>query len=88
MADNLIGTGGPATTATKIAWPAGVTPGAGRETAETDYSGQVHQGIRYPFRTPLGTNSSVFIPYSDLSSAAKAESIIAARVNAVLAIEP
>jgi hypothetical protein len=70
----------------KVALPAGVKIGAGRETSQTNDTGAIVQGVSFPITTAAGTSSSVFIPYSELSDAAKVKAIIDARVNALVAI--
>jgi hypothetical protein len=69
-----------------ITLPAGVTVGAGRETSQTTAGGQVVQGMVFPITTPAGSNTSVFIPYSQIHNTAEVEQLIAARAAAIIAI--
>lgn len=66
--------------------PAGVTIGPGRETSQTTSGGQVVQGMVFPLTTPNGSNTSVFIPYSQIHNASQVAAAIRSRAEAIIAI--
>lgn len=72
--------------ADKVTLPAGVSIGAGRETSRTNGQGQVEQGMSFPITLPSGSQTSVFVPYSEIHDTAKVQSLIDDRVTAVTAI--
>jgi predicted aconitase with swiveling domain len=69
-----------------VTLPAGTTVGPGRETAQTNASGQVVQGMVFPVTTPKGSTTSVFVPYSLLHNTAAVEESIKLRVDHIIAI--
>lgn len=66
--------------------PPGVVVQPGRETSQVNSQGQIEQGMVFPITLPGGSTTSVFIPYSAIHDAAYVQSVIAARVNAIMAI--
>lgn len=66
--------------------PAGVTVGPGRETSQTTAGGQVVQGMVFPLTTPAGSNTSVFIPYSQIHDTSAVATAIRNRAAAIIAI--
>lgn len=66
--------------------PAGASIGAGRETSQVNASGQVVQGMVFPLTTPAGSNTSVFIPYSEIHSETEVEGLIKRRYDNVARI--
>lgn len=70
----------------KIDLPPGATVGAGRETSETDAQGQVVQGVKFPITTANGSQTSLFIPYSEIHDKAKVQAAFTRRINAISAI--
>lgn len=66
--------------------PPGWTIGPGRETGQTNPSGQVIQGIVYGLTSPSGTTSSVFVPYSMIQNINQVQGLFDARTSAIAAI--
>ena len=66
--------------------PPGVTIGPGRETSQTTSGGQVVQGMVFPLTTQAGSNTSVFIPYSEIHDTTAVEAAVRRRAEAIIAI--
>lgn len=66
--------------------PPGWTIGPGRETGQTQPSGQIVQGVVYGLTSPSGTTTSVFVPYSMISNIAQVQGLFDARTSAIAAI--
>ena len=69
-----------------IALPAGVTVGPGRETTQTNAQGTLVQGMVFPITLPLGSTTTVFVPYDVIHDTAYVQGLIGQRVQAVMAI--
>lgn len=69
-----------------IQLPPGVTVGAGRETSQVNAQGVVVQGMVFPISLPKGSQTSVFIPYTDIHNVDQVQDLIENRVKAILAI--
>ena len=48
--------------------------------------GQIVQGMVFPITTPLGSVTSVFIPYNQLSNVQHVQQAITSRVNSIIAL--
>lgn len=70
----------------KVTLPDGVKVGAGRETSRTNGQGQIEQGMSFPITLPSGSETSVFVPYTDIANTSKVQDLIDARVNSIMAI--
>jgi len=81
-----VGTYPVAVASTPIQLPAGVTVGPGRETSQATAGGQIVQGMVFPITTPLGSVTSVFIPYNQLSNVQHVQQAITSRVNSIIAL--
>ena len=69
-----------------ISLPSGVTVQAGRETSQTNATGQVVQGMVFTIDLGGGSTSSVFVPYSEIHNTSAVEQLINSRVAAIRAI--
>lgn len=70
----------------QVILPAGVTIGAGSETAQIGPSGQLVQGMVFPISLAGGTRTSVFVPNSQLGDIAAVQQLIDQKVNGIRAI--
>jgi hypothetical protein len=69
-----------------ITLPPGVSVLPGRQTSQTNGSGQVQQGTAFTVNLPDGTTTNVFVPDSMLSNLPAVEALITNKVTALMAI--
>lgn len=70
----------------KVNLPAGVKIGAGRETSKLNSQGAVVAGMSWPITLNDGTQSSVFVPDTELHDTAKVTAIFDAKIKALQAV--